>query len=277
MEFPLKTVEEINYSISLDTDKAFKNCISTDLYSLTHFKKRIVYPFLDCLTDIGYDSRYIYTKEFYPYHNTNDILIGRMQDDAYYFLGTAYLAKHLVSIEHELDTYGDTYRLKGFTRIANSIVVFYNNISRELCKDVVTRILSIKDYIVDEWRRVIVNKGTRVSQARKEFGEVVEKIFDNKREEIWEYIKSTNIAPTNMSFDDLKPYYDDYFEFVEDLASFSVERNIFNCNNGVIRKSSIMDDKYWNGHPTNTSGIIYKIKEAIRKIYNKIKYFIEIM
>ena len=86
MEFPLKTVEEINYSISLDTDKAFKNCISTDPYSLTHFKKRIVYPFLDCLEDIGYDSRYIYSKEFYPYHNTNDILIGKMQDDAYYFL-----------------------------------------------------------------------------------------------------------------------------------------------------------------------------------------------
>ena len=38
-----------------------------------------------------------------------------------------------------------------------------------------------------------------------------------------------------------------------------------------------MDDKYWNGHPTNTSGVIYKIKEAIRKVYNKVKYFLEIM
>jgi len=88
MEFPLKTVEEINYSISLDTEKAFKNCISTDLYSLTHFKKRIVYPFLDCLEDIGYDSRYIYSKEFYPYHNTTSLkrpttwLCCARQDDA---------------------------------------------------------------------------------------------------------------------------------------------------------------------------------------------------
>ena len=200
-----------------------------------------------------------------------------MQDNAYYFLGTAYLAKHLVSIEHELDTYGNTYRLKGFTRIANSVVVVYSNLSRELCKEVAIRILKVKDYIVDEWKTVIMTKGIWISQAKREFGEVVEKIFDNKREEVWEYIKNTNIAPTNMSFDELRPYYDDYFEFVEDLASFSVERNIFNCNNGVIRKFSIMDDKYWNGHPTNTSGVIYKIKEAIRKVYNKVKYFLEIM
>ena len=277
MEFPLKTAREITECILNYTKKGYSNCMSTDAYSFSNFRERIALPFTNCLEDICSDSRYIYTKEYYPYHNTDDIIINKIQDGAYYFLGCAYIAKHLISIEHHLDAFGHTNKLKGFTKIANGVVVFYNNIPRDICKEVIVSILKTKDYIIDEWRAAVNSNSSWITQVKKEFGDVVDKIFDNKRIECFKYILDKVEAPNNMSFIELEPYFNDFYLFVKDLAMFSVERSIFHCNNRVIRRVNIMDDKYWYGHPTNTSSIIYRISEYIKNTYNKIKYFIKIM
>lgn len=277
MEFPLKTVDDITDCIFNYATKVYKNGMSTDAYTLNSFQNRIVYPFIHFLEDVGEDGRYIYTGEYYPYHNTNDILVNRIEEGAFYYLGSSYFAKHLVTIEHHIDVYGDTSRLQGFTKVLNGVVNMYNNVHRGVCKETGISILKLKDSVIDEWRRSVLAKEGKVTELRREFGEIASNIFECKREEIWNSIKSKIDKPAHMNFDELEPYFNDYFKFVKDLALFSVERKLFNFNNGVIRKVSIMDDKYWDGHPTNTSGVIYEIKEKLNSIWNKIKYFAEIM